>query len=242
MVDICEDFTARIVPSALGCGEQSVVDELLHLCRHRRVPWLHFDVIDGQFAPSFGLPIVLMQRLRKIFRENAIPSPKFDVHFMVNSPRAHVSSAAAAAADRITIHCECDSDEVDGAIEEIQSLRIPCAIAVNPSTDLMAHWDHLLCVDSLLCMGVTPGFCGQSLIPAALDNVRAAVAFRKAHGLNFSIGIDGGINRKTLSVAAACGADFFVAGSAIFRTSDPAAALDELGELVEKYHGFHRSH
>ena len=56
---------------------------------------------------------------------------------------------------------------------------------------------------------------------AAIDGSGAAVALQ----------IDGGVSPETIERAAAAGADVFVAGSAVYNTPDPAAAIDLLRSL-----------
>ena len=47
------------------------------------------------------------------------------------------------------------------------------------------------------------------------------------------IEVDGGIDAATGPVAAAAGSDWFVAGSAIFGSADPAAAYGEIAAAVD---------
>ena len=46
------------------------------------------------------------------------------------------------------------------------------------------------------------------------------------------IEIDGGIDLTTIRSARDAGADVFVAGTSVFRTDDPAAAIEELREAM----------
>ena len=77
-------------------------------------------------------------------------------------------------------------------------------------------------------MSVEPGFGGQSFMPAQLDKVRALRAAIDQRGLDMTIEIDGGISRDTIRQAAEAGCDAFVAGSAIYKQDDKAAAVEEL--------------
>jgi len=50
--------------------------------------------------------------------------------------------------------------------------------------------------------------------------------------LSTLIEIDGGVNRTTIAAIAAAGVDVFVAGSAIYGTSDYTAAITEFRQII----------
>jgi len=73
-------------------------------------------------------------------------------------------------------------------------------------------------------MTVNPGWGGQSFIRSSPDKVERLVPLVG----NARIEVDGGIDTDTAAPIAAAGAHLFVAGSAIFAASDPAAAYTEI--------------
>jgi len=75
---------------------------------------------------------------------------------------------------------------------------------------------------------VNPGFGGQSFIPQAttkIQRIRHLLDERRSGAL---LEVDGGITTETIGAAWAAGADTFVAGTAVFGTADPAAAVRAL--------------
>jgi ribulose-phosphate 3-epimerase len=74
-------------------------------------------------------------------------------------------------------------------------------------------------------MSVNPGFGGQKFIPYVLDKASALRDHRERQGLKFAIEIDGGITVDNIRMVAESGVDWFVAGSSVFGTPDPAAAV-----------------
>jgi ribulose-phosphate 3-epimerase len=57
-------------------------------------------------------------------------------------------------------------------------------------------------------------------------------------GLDVSIQVDGGINEKTISLAAGSGADIFVSGNALFKAEDTAAEIEKFKALAKhSYYG-----
>ena len=83
-------------------------------------------------------------------------------------------------------------------------------------------------VDLVLVMSVNPGFGGQSYLPASTDKIRRARALLDRHRSPATLEVDGGITTATIAEAWGAGADTFVAGTAVFGSADPAAAVREL--------------
>jgi len=85
----------------------------------------------------------------------------------------------------------------------------------------------------VLLMSVNPGFGGQKFIPSALDKLREARKIIDASGLEIRLEIDGGVKVDNIGEIAAAGADTFVAGSAIFGSSDYAATIAAMRKEIE---------
>jgi ribulose-phosphate 3-epimerase len=54
-------------------------------------------------------------------------------------------------------------------------------------------------------------------------------------GLDVWLQVDGGINEKTIGIAAEAGADTFVAGSSVFGAENPATAIATLRDLARAH-------
>jgi ribulose-phosphate 3-epimerase len=80
----------------------------------------------------------------------------------------------------------------------------------------------------VLIMTIKAGFGGQAFLPELLDKVRTARRHARAGHLELRIEVDGGIDADTVEAAAEAGADAFVAGTAVYRADDPAAAVRRL--------------
>ena len=78
----------------------------------------------------------------------------------------------------------------------------------------------------VLVMTIEPGFGGQAFMDETLPKIRRV---RDAIGdRDIWLQVDGGITDDTIGRAAEAGANVFVAGSAVYGTADPAAAVDRL--------------
>ena len=83
-------------------------------------------------------------------------------------------------------------------------------------------------LDVLLMMTVNPGFGGQTYLPAGNEKIRRARDLLSEHGSRAFLEVDGGITTHTIAAAHAAGADTFVAGNAVFTSSDPGAEVRAL--------------
>jgi len=110
----------------------------------------------------------------------------------------------------------------------MRTVGVDAGLAVNPETPFEACEPWLEQIDLLLLMTVHPGFGGQAFMPEVMDKVRRARAAIAERGLSLPVQVDGGIDVDTAPVAAAAGADVFVAGHAIFAADDPRAAADAI--------------
>ena len=212
-----------ILPSLLLCDFGNLAAEVSRL-RDAGINALHLDVMDGHFVPnlSYGMPII--EGLR-----NLTDMP-LDVHLMISNPTSYVQQFVDAGSDLLTVHVEACEDPVS-VIKQINESGIASGIALNPETEIDAIDAVLADVDVVLVMSVQAGFGGQSFQPVALEKLRQLAALREANGYSWSLEVDGGINTSTVRDCFQAGADWFVAGSAIFKQECYQAATRNLVEL-----------
>jgi ribulose-phosphate 3-epimerase len=177
---------------------------------------LHVDVMDGHFVPNLTIGPPVVKSLRK--RTDLF----LDCHLMVDNPGVLLEEFAEAGADRCIVHVELGDPRP--LFDELRARDVGVGLVLNPPTPVDAVMPYLDQIDLLLVMSVNPGWGGQAFIPEVLEKVKAARKEIDARGLAVEIEIDGGINVDTAPAAAAAGCDILVAGSAVFRAPDPAAA------------------
>jgi ribulose-phosphate 3-epimerase len=82
-------------------------------------------------------------------------------------------------------------------------------------------------------MTVEPGFGGQSFMYEQMDKVRVARKhIQSMVKVKPLLQIDGGVSLDTIAEAAQAGANCFVAGSAVYKSSDPAQMVEQLRKLA----------
>ena len=81
-------------------------------------------------------------------------------------------------------------------------------------------------------MSVYPGFGGQEFIEDTIEKIQAArnLIDKQDHKINLEV--DGGINNETISRVSKAGADVFVAGSAIFGSSDYEQTIESFRQKI----------
>jgi ribulose-phosphate 3-epimerase len=179
---------------------------------------LHVDVMDGHFVPpiSIGTPVVASLRQATQLR--------LDVHLMVDSPERQIEVFATAGADMISVHQEA-TPHLDRALSMIRERGCKAGAVVNPSTPVATLSEVLGKLDYVLIMSVNPGWGGQAFIPEATEKIRRLREMRDRAGANFLIEVDGGIGPENVAEVVRAGAQILVAGTSVFRTPDPAAAV-----------------
>jgi ribulose-phosphate 3-epimerase len=182
---------------------------------------IHVDVMDGHFVPPLTLGPVIVESIRDQVHDQG---GMLDCHLMVERPERQIEQFADAGADSITIQAEA-TPNVHYALGMIRAAGCLAGLAINPGTPVTAVAELADAVDFVLCMTVNPGWGGQEFIAGSPAKVRR---LRELLGGDTPIQVDGGISRETAGAVAAEGATLFVAGSAIFRAPDPAAAYREI--------------
>lgn len=212
----------EIAPSILSADFARLADEI-RAVEEGGATVLHVDVMDGHFVPNITIGLPVVESLRKA------TDLTIDTHLMIEEPGRYAVQFVEAGADMVSVHVEAD-DHLQRTITSIREAGAKAGVAINPATPLVILEEALSYADFVLLMSVNPGFGGQRFVPGSLEKLRRLRRMIDDRNLSVKIEIDGGIGPENIGDVVAAGADIIVAGSAVYRTGGPAAAVRELIE------------
>jgi ribulose-phosphate 3-epimerase len=206
-----------IAPSLLASDFLHLGD-VCNMLNESDADWFHLDVMDGRFVPniSYGIPVI--EYLRKASKKI------FDVHLMIEEPEKLTPAFKKAGADNLIVHLE-TCRNLHSNIQQIRSLGMNPAVAINPHTAVELLKDILEDLHHVLIMSVNPGFGGQSFIPHSIQKVREIKKMILKTGKEILIEVDGGVTLENAPHLIEAGADILVAGSSIFQSKDPKETI-----------------
>lgn len=180
--------------------------------------WIHVDIMDGRFVPNITLGPLGVAAIR---RATGLP---LDVHLMIDEPDRHLSAFVDAGADILTVHRE-TCPHLHRTVQRIRELGARPGVTVNPGTPVETLTEVLSDVDLVLIMSVNPGFGGQRFIPQSFAKIERARSLLPPGPANrVELEVDGGVGAENALKLARAGATMLVAGTAVFRHREGAAA------------------
>ena len=197
----------RIISPSLLSANFTRLKEDIKIVEDAGVDRLHLDVMDGHFVPNLTFGPFIIKDIRKITNSH------LETHLMITEPHKYFDNYIDAGSDTLIFHYEASTD-IERDLKHIQGRGVKAGIAINPDTDykkLLNYKNHL---DYILIMSVFPGFGGQSFIESTLDTMR----FLKENtsDSNILIGVDGGVNIRTIDRVYDTGIDITIVGSGLY--------------------------
>ncbi len=190
------------------------LEKTIQMIASSQADFIHLDIMDGHYVENNNFDPQTLTLFQNI-------SKPLDVHLMVENPEEYLKFFKKLPIYRLTFHPQTCSD-IKKFITHLHELGIEAGIAINPNEEIEEFKDIIPLIDSILIMSVYPGKGGQTFIPQVLNKISKLKKLKP----NLIIGIDGGINDKTIQNC--LNLDYVVSGSFICQSDNFDAQIAKL--------------
>ncbi len=207
-----------IIPAIL---EQKSADALAQIDRWRGVvPWIQIDVMDGTMTKdkTYDLHDLI----------GFVGDFDVEVHLMTTDPAKYFDACAALGAARVYFHLA-EVERPASILATMDPYDFTKGIALSPQTPADAVFSYIDEIDAVQVMTVVPGAQGGKFLEPMLDKI----ALIRERRMETWIGVDGGVNLKTIAQVALAQPDAVGVGSALSKADDPVDALQALARQSE---------
>jgi ribulose-phosphate 3-epimerase len=194
------------------------IKKLVGIC-----PRVSVDIVDGKFAPEQTLSLETLKDEETQLR--------LDLHLMVKEPEEWVDRALQVLPDRLIAQIEMMHDK-ERFINEATNGGVEVGIALDLETPVSVVAEEIYhLVDQVLVLAAKAGYSGQDFDRQVLKKIAEV---RQIVGNLVDVGVDCGLDEKTIPLCREAGANIFYVNSAFWSASDLAQRYQELTDLINK--------
>jgi ribulose-phosphate 3-epimerase len=175
--------------------------------------YFHLDIMDGHFVPNISFGPWVAKLMKKL------TDKPLDAHLMITNPREYIPEFIDTGVELIYPHIE-GSYDIYRTLQMILDNGGRAGITLNPATPISLVEGVIDLIDSVLIMSVCPGFGGQTFIPSTFKKISDLRTLLDDLKPETRIAVDGGVTLENIGELRKAGADFFIAGSAVFKAPD----------------------
>lgn len=184
--------------------------------------WVQIDITDGEFVKS---------KTNISFEELAYFTKlaKVEFHLMILRVKDSINKWIELQPKRIIFHIESsESEDINDIIKKCRKAQIEVGLALNPETPSSSIKPWLEEIDTVMFLGVHPGYGGQKF----LQDTMAKVGLLRYNHPNITIEVDGGVRVENIRQLKEAGADIFIVGSGLLIAPDVGQAIQDLKSAI----------
>ncbi|MBI2446300.1 MAG: hypothetical protein HYV51_00580 [Parcubacteria group bacterium] len=184
--------------------------------------WVQIDITDGEFVTSkTNISFEELNYFTKLVN--------VEFHLMILRLWQSIDKWIELQPKRIIFHIEAlEPEYIKNIIEKCKQAQIEVGLALNPETPSSSIKPWLEEIDSVMFMGVHPGYGGQKLV---LDTATKIGLLHYNHP-NIKIEVDGGVRVENIRQLKEAGADIFIVGSGLLVAPDVGQAIKDLKSAI----------
>lgn len=224
---LSDTVSVDIVPAIIPQSRDDLVEKVTKVGAF--APEVQIDFVDGVFAKPASWPFSEGKIAADVFEGLDLGTIHIELDLMIQNPETSLDMFMPLKPTRVVIHIETITD-FGAIVAHSKEHGYILGIAVQSTTPIA----YIQALDAseigyFQLMGIsTIGSQGQPFDERVLDRIRELLGCCAEH----PISIDGSVNRETLPLLYTAGANRFIVGSAIWKSSDPKTAYESLKTIV----------
>jgi ribulose-phosphate 3-epimerase len=182
---------------------------------------VHFDISDGEFAPTF-----LLSEAQLFWPEDW----EVDIHAMVARPSEHLAQLIQLKPSMVILHAEAQEDVVPHLLA-LKQAGIKAGVALLKTTVPITVQAAIEAADHVMIFSGDLGKFGGTASMMQLEKIRLIRKIKPS----VEIGWDGGVKIDNAYTLTQGGVDVLNVGGEIAKAADPAATYNELVKEINKH-------